>query len=57
MVLMDGMPRICPGRHLALATLWITITSILAVFNVRKGKDENGNEMEIGSDYSNALIR
>ncbi|THH07896.1 hypothetical protein EW146_g9173 [Bondarzewia mesenterica] len=48
--------RICPGRHLALATLWITVTSVLAVFNVTKAKDENGKEVDVGADYSDSLV-
>ncbi|KIJ60846.1 hypothetical protein HYDPIDRAFT_31894 [Hydnomerulius pinastri MD-312] len=39
--------RICPGRHVAEASLWAAIVSILAAFNVRKAKDEKGNDIEI----------
>ncbi|KIJ60837.1 hypothetical protein HYDPIDRAFT_97846 [Hydnomerulius pinastri MD-312] len=39
--------RICPGRHVAEASLWVAIVSILAAFNVRKAKDEKGNDIEI----------
>ena len=28
--------RICPGRHMAYASLWIAITSILSVFKIEK---------------------
>jgi cytochrome P450 len=33
--------RICPGRHLAEATLFIAIASLLSVFNIKKG-NSNG---------------
>ena len=34
--------RICPGRHMAYESLWITIACILAVFNVEKAIGEDG---------------
>jgi cytochrome P450 len=34
--------RICPGRHLAEATLFIAIASFLSVFNIKKGNDTDG---------------
>ncbi|KAF5355230.1 hypothetical protein D9758_005996 [Tetrapyrgos nigripes] len=48
--------RVCPGRHLALNTIWITLTAILHCFNVRKAKDANGKEIEINTLYSDNLI-
>ncbi|KIJ60843.1 hypothetical protein HYDPIDRAFT_116705 [Hydnomerulius pinastri MD-312] len=39
--------RICPGRHLAAASLWAAIVSILATFDIRKAKDEKGDDIEI----------
>lgn len=35
--------RICPGRYLSDNSLFITIASILHVFNISPAKDENGN--------------
>jgi hypothetical protein len=34
--------RICPGRWLSDAQLWISIASMLAVFNIGPGLDEHG---------------
>jgi cytochrome P450 len=34
--------RICPGRHLADATLFIAIASLLSVFDVKKGNGTDG---------------
>jgi cytochrome P450 len=39
--------RICPGRHLVEATIFIVASSILSVLNVTKAKDENGNEIPV----------
>jgi cytochrome P450 len=33
--------RICPGRHLADAMMFIVVASFLSVFNIRKGNDTN----------------
>ncbi|OJA19697.1 hypothetical protein AZE42_13230 [Rhizopogon vesiculosus] len=39
--------RMCVGRHLAEAALWIAITSFLATFSVHKVLDENGEEIPV----------
>jgi cytochrome P450 len=39
--------RICPGRHLVEAIMFIVASSILSVFNVTKAKDENGHEIPV----------
>jgi cytochrome P450 len=39
--------RICPGRHLVDATLFIVTSSVLSAFDVTKAKDENGNEIPV----------
>ena len=39
--------RICPGRHLVDATIFIVASSVLSVFNVTKAKDENGHEIPV----------
>ena len=49
--------RICPGRWLAIDTVWITIASVLAVYNIRKAVDEDGNPIEPTTEYTTGLIR
>ncbi|KAH9021877.1 cytochrome P450 [Lactarius hengduanensis] len=39
--------RICPGRHLVDATVFIVTASVLSVFNVTRAKDKNGNEIPV----------
>ena len=39
--------RICPGRHLVDATLFIVTASLLSVFNVTKARDEHGHEIPV----------
>ncbi|KAI0517762.1 cytochrome protein [Xylaria bambusicola] len=38
--------RICPGRYLAISSTWVTIARTLAVFDIGRGIDENGHEIE-----------
>ncbi|EIW84509.1 cytochrome P450 [Coniophora puteana RWD-64-598 SS2] len=44
--------RICPGKHLANASLWIAIASLLAVFRFEKAKDDNGMEVDFVPEWS-----
>lgn len=44
--------RICPGMHLADNSIFITVASILAVFNIIKYRDVNGVELTPTVDYS-----
>ncbi|KAG6906360.1 hypothetical protein DXG01_014314 [Tephrocybe rancida] len=44
--------RICPGRHMASSTVWLLISTILATFDIRKVKDEQGNEIPVDASYS-----
>ncbi|KAG9218407.1 hypothetical protein CCMSSC00406_0007992 [Pleurotus cornucopiae] len=48
--------RICPGRHLAVSSLWIAAATILSVFNITKEVGNDGNEVEPRMEYNSALI-
>ncbi|KDQ11849.1 hypothetical protein BOTBODRAFT_34941 [Botryobasidium botryosum FD-172 SS1] len=48
--------RMCPGMNFADATIYITVASILAAFNISKPRDENGNEVELDVPYTQGLI-
>ncbi|KAJ6597635.1 cytochrome P450, partial [Mycena vulgaris] len=48
--------RICPGRHLASSSLWLTIASILATLDINKAVDENGKVVEPSYEYSSGLV-
>ncbi|KAJ3746113.1 cytochrome P450 [Lentinula detonsa] len=43
--------RICPGRFMAFSSIWIAVASILAVFDITKPIDENGNVIEPTYEY------
>ncbi|KAJ7453443.1 cytochrome P450 [Mycena latifolia] len=48
--------RICPGRHLATSSVWITIVSILATFDIQKAVDDMGNVIEPTGEYTSAAV-
>ncbi|KAF7985938.1 hypothetical protein HWV62_43870 [Athelia sp. TMB] len=49
--------RICPGRHMARESIWLTAGSILACFNIEKSIDIHGNVVEPSGKYVSVLIR
>ncbi|KAA1467135.1 cytochrome P450 [Dentipellis sp. KUC8613] len=48
--------RVCPGRFLARASLWITIACLLHTFHVEKKRDENGQIVEPVDFYSSGIL-
>ncbi|KAK1224825.1 hypothetical protein PQX77_012236 [Marasmius sp. AFHP31] len=44
--------RICPGRFLAMSTMYISAASILAAFDISKAIDENGAIIEPKVEYA-----
>ncbi|KII84599.1 hypothetical protein PLICRDRAFT_354147 [Plicaturopsis crispa FD-325 SS-3] len=44
--------RVCPGRYLAMESLWITIASILATFDIGKAVDADGSPIEPSGEYT-----
>ncbi|KIJ67222.1 hypothetical protein HYDPIDRAFT_84550 [Hydnomerulius pinastri MD-312] len=47
--------RICPGRHLADATLWIAMATLLTVFKFSKLMDEHGKEVDFEPQWISGL--
>ncbi|KAH8091807.1 cytochrome P450 [Cristinia sonorae] len=43
--------RVCPGRHLAMEVLFMTIASTLAIFDIKKAKDADGKDIVPKEDY------
>lgn len=48
--------RICPGRWVAMDNLWITIASILAVYNIAKATDQHGNVINPIAEFTTGLV-
>ncbi|KAF5382822.1 hypothetical protein D9757_007341 [Collybiopsis confluens] len=43
--------RVCAGRYISDGTVWLTIACALASFKMGKGKDEEGNEIDVAGGY------
>lgn len=50
------MLSICGGLHLARASAWIAIVSVLASFDIAKAKDDTGKEIDVPESYSEGLV-
>ncbi|KAJ7142248.1 cytochrome P450 [Mycena epipterygia] len=48
--------RMCPGRHMAMESVWITIASILSVFDITKAIGDDGQIIEPSYEYSPDLL-
>jgi len=44
--------RVCPGRHVADASMWIAIASMLATLDFLKAKDDDGNEIDFSPEFT-----
>ncbi|KAF7800201.1 hypothetical protein EIP86_011448 [Pleurotus ostreatoroseus] len=49
--------RMCVGRHLADANIWIAAASILAAFDIAKAKDQFGREIIPSVEMVEGIIR
>ena len=45
----------CAGLHMARSTVWISIVSMLATFDITRAKDAAGNEIECSTDYTEGM--
>lgn len=48
--------RICPGRHLALAAVWITVASLMSTMELTKPMDDDGHLIEPSGEYTPGLL-
>ncbi|KAJ6570091.1 cytochrome P450 [Mycena vulgaris] len=48
--------RACPGRHMARDTLWIMVASMLAVFDIAKAVDQDGQPIEPPPGHISELV-
>ncbi|KAJ7080673.1 cytochrome P450, partial [Mycena epipterygia] len=52
----DSAFGLCPGRHMATSSIWITVASILATFNIGKAVDDEGHVIEPSYEYVSGVI-
>lgn len=50
------LPRICPGRHFADDLLYITIATVLHIFDIGPPLDEGGQPVKIKYEQTDALV-
>ncbi|KZV89538.1 cytochrome P450 [Exidia glandulosa HHB12029] len=48
--------RVCPGKHVADAELWLLVATMLACFNISPTLDDNGDPMIPSSTMSSGLV-
>ncbi|EKM55885.1 uncharacterized protein PHACADRAFT_209397 [Phanerochaete carnosa HHB-10118-sp] len=48
--------RICPGRYFAMDTMFLIVSSLLAVFNIEKAVDEHGKVIEVKEGFTKHVI-
>ncbi|KIJ13210.1 hypothetical protein PAXINDRAFT_13960 [Paxillus involutus ATCC 200175] len=49
--------RVCPGAHFAQVTLFLSIASILATFDICKAVDDQGREVDPVIEYSSGVTK
>ncbi|KAK7442488.1 hypothetical protein VKT23_016086 [Stygiomarasmius scandens] len=47
--------RACPGMHMALSSMWMTITSTLLTFNISERVTEDGEIIKLAQEYESSL--
>lgn len=48
--------RECPGRHFAVASIYIYVASVLQVFSIAPKHDANGKPVEIKPDMISGVV-
>lgn len=49
--------RLCPGRFIALSSLWMTIASVLAAFRIERELDDEGKPIVPEANYLPGIAR
>jgi hypothetical protein len=53
---LGGEFRICPGRHLVDASLYMAVSNVLAVYNIKPPTDNEGNEVKLKAEVTGGLL-
>ena len=48
--------RMCPGRHLAYESLWLSMASVLAVFDISKAVDDFGKPVTPSGEFTETFV-
>lgn len=49
--------RRCPGAHLVESSIWLMVATILAMLEMEKPRDKNGEEIEPDVKFENSVFR
>ncbi|KAF8966582.1 cytochrome P450, partial [Flammula alnicola] len=47
--------RSCPGQDMAWSSMWLTVASMLSIFDITKAFDENGIQIEPSGEYTSGM--
>ena len=48
--------RLCPGRHLADASVWLAVATVLSSFTISRAKDHMGNDIVPTGEISDGAV-
>ncbi|KAI8998876.1 cytochrome P450 [Trametes punicea] len=48
--------RICPGRYMAVDSMWLAIACVLSLFEIKKAVDEDGKEITPDGEYIRGFL-
>ncbi|KAF9557515.1 cytochrome P450 [Agrocybe pediades] len=48
--------RTCPGSHVAVSYLWMTVASVLSMFDISRERDEDGNELPPDVEFHTGVV-
>ncbi|KAI0028104.1 cytochrome P450 [Vararia minispora EC-137] len=48
--------RICPGRHMARASVWIVVANVLAAFDIGPARDKDGRVVPVKEEYTSGIV-
>ena len=55
-LLFGGWYRICPGRHISDTTLYVAVSNVLAVYNIKPPTDDEGNEVKLTEEVTSGML-
>ena len=51
-----GEFRVCPGRYLADTSLYVAVSNVLAIYNIKPPTDDEGNEVKLRAEVTNGVL-
>ena len=52
----ERLLRICPGRHLSDNSLYLMVSSILAVYDIKPPVDDQGNTIKLEPEFTTGIL-